>query len=191
VSTEILDPADADDPSTVSMWPPRDGWIVMLWPRFFNGLGAAAQWLSREFDTLVSTIEVYDGDFWSHVLWRSGEELDRFSSIPDYFTDDHLEIKRLRQEWAGHPRAVAEAFGVPDDLIAPYLRPVTSSGLVGWWRGRHKPFPDDHTTLGDVWIFTDFWKRAGIQYPDTDHTRHSVRFNDPGFEGLPSGGPSL
>ncbi|GGN87053.1 hypothetical protein GCM10010112_69260 [Actinoplanes lobatus] len=168
VPAEIVDPTEADDKSTVAVWAPRSGWILMIWPRFFNGLGDAAQWLSREFDALVSTIEVYDGDLWNHVLWRGGTELDRFSSCPNYFTGDRREIKRLKQEWAGHPQVVAEAFSIATDLVTPYLIPVASSGLFGWWLGRRKPFPDDHTTLNDIWIFTDFWQKAGITYPETD-----------------------
>lgn len=64
-------------------------------------------------------------------------------------------------------------------------------GDAAQWLGCRKPLPDDHTTLSDVWIFTDFWQKAGITYPDTDLPQRSVRFNEPGHEALPTGGPAL
>lgn len=171
------------------MWAPRDGWIVMIWPKWFTELASTADWLSAEFDTLVSAIDVYDGDFWEHHLWRGGAELDRFSSCPDYFTKDRREIKRLKQEWVGHPQVLAETFGVPAEFIAPYLIPPHSSGIFGRWLGRRKPFPDDHSTLEDVWVFVDFWRRVGITFPDTEPPARSVRFSHPHPDPSPGGGP--
>jgi hypothetical protein len=86
---------------------------------------------------------------------------------------------------------IAEALGVPAASVAPYLIPPYSSGLFGWWMRRRKPFPDDQCTLADVWVFTDFWRRLGIPYPETEAPTRSVRLPDPGPGALPTGGPSL
>lgn len=187
---EFVEPDSGDGRSTVDLWAPRNGWIVTIWPTHFTGLNAVAQWLSGELTTLVSTIDVYDGDFWNHVLWRDGAEADRFSSWPDHFEADRHEAKRLKQEWAGRPDVLAESFGVPENHITPYLIPPYSSGVFGWWMRRRKPFPDDTTELADIWIFIDFWRRLGIHYPDAPPAR-SIRFTGRGSDGLPVGGPSF
>ncbi len=191
VPAEVIDPVEADGKSSTDLWLPRDGWIVTIWPTWFTGLGAVAKWLSGEFGTLVSTVDVYDGDFWNHVLWRDGKELDRFSSWPDHFTNDRSEAKRLKQDWTGRPHLLAETFGVPESSITPYLIPPYSSGIFGWWMRSRKPFPDDAVELADIWIFIDFWRRLGIPYPGDGPADRAVRFTGPGPGGLPVGGPSF
>ena len=42
----------------------------------------------RELRVLASIVRIHDGDYWSHALLRGGVILDRFASMPDYFTDD-------------------------------------------------------------------------------------------------------
>jgi hypothetical protein len=67
VPAESAAPVDIGDTTTVRLWPARDGWVVLLRPTRFSGLVPASQWLSREFDTLASAIDVYDGDLWNHL----------------------------------------------------------------------------------------------------------------------------
>jgi hypothetical protein len=172
-----IDPADNDDRAT-----------VVAWPNYFSGNVAGADRLSREFDTVASAVDIYDGDFWNHVLWRGGKRLDHFSSHPDYFTTDRREARRLRQEWAGSPAAVAEAFGVPVEHVTPYLIAPYSSGLSGWWLRRRRPFPDDVYELWDPWVYLDLWRRMGIDFPEGRGDR-SVWISEPGM--LPTGGPSM
>jgi hypothetical protein len=88
VPAEPATPANMDDKTAAYLWPARNGWVVLIWPQWFSGLGPASEWLSREFDTLASAIDVYDGDFWNHLLFNTGVELDRFSSWPDHFSED-------------------------------------------------------------------------------------------------------
>jgi hypothetical protein len=126
---------------------------------------------------------------WNHVLWRDGAEVDRFSSWPDYFTNDRAERRRLRRTWAGRADVVAGVFGRPVDQITPYLRHPHSAGL-GRFRGRRRPLPGDRFDLVDPWVFIDFWQRLGITCPDADELAWAVRF-PVGHAGLPSGGPDL
>jgi hypothetical protein len=93
--------------------PTGDGWSVVCWPDYFTGLGPASKWLSVEFDALTSAIDVSDGDLWNHLLFRRGVLIDRFSSIPDYFTRGRSEKTRLRRAWAGNADVIGESFGVP------------------------------------------------------------------------------
>ena len=97
--------------------PAGDGWSVLHWPDYFTGLGPASQWLSAELDALTSAIDVYDGDLWNHLLFQRGVLIDRFSSIPDYFTRERGEKTRLRRAWAGNADTVGGAFGVPPDRV--------------------------------------------------------------------------
>lgn len=152
---------DDDRQMTADIWAPVNGWTVVIWPRWFTDLDLVSPKLSADLGTLASTIDVYDGDFWTHKLWRDGEELDRFNSHPEYFTQDRQERRRLREEWAGHPAVVAEACGVDPATVARYLIPPYT-GFFGRLQGRRKPFPDDSTTLDDIWIFVEFWRRLGI-----------------------------
>ena len=171
--------------------PAGAGWSVLFWPDYFNGLGPASQWLSAELDVLTSAIDVYDGDLWNHLLFRRGVLIDRFSSIPDYFTRNRGEKARLRREWAGKPGTVGEAFGVPPDRIERYLIHTYTSFLFGRAARNSRVNPDDVFDLGDVWVFVDFWRHLGIRYPDPDHGRVAgevgIRFVD-GPSALPTGG---
>jgi hypothetical protein len=190
VPARAVDPPTGDPPHTAYVWAPTGGWTVVSWPGYFTGGTAAGRWLSDDADALVSSMEGHDGDFWMHVLWRGGLEVDRFASFPDYFTDDRAEGRRLAREWAGDPDAVAAAVGVPTEQVAPYLLHPHSAGFFGRLLARRRPFPDDSHVLGDFWVFTDFWRRMGITYPadDTAPVR-AVTYAD--SQALPSGGPSL
>ena len=49
---------------------------------------AAVEFMSRQMNVLASTVRIHDGDYWSHTLLRAGAILDRFATMPDYFTDE-------------------------------------------------------------------------------------------------------
>ncbi|SNY70300.1 hypothetical protein [Paractinoplanes atraurantiacus] len=171
----IRDDAEGDELRTsASVWAPVNGWTVAIWPRWFTDLSFVSPKLSADLGTLASAIDVYDGNFWTHQLWRDGVELDRFSSSPEHFAQSRAELRRLRQEWAGRPDVIANAFGVNANTVARYLIPPYT-GFFGRLRGRRKPFPDDATTLDDVWIFVDFWRRLGITSFDGTPPARTVR----------------
>lgn len=70
---------------------------------------------SADLGTLASAsaIDVYNGDFLTHQLWRDGVELDRFNSSPEYFAQDRQEFCRLRNEWAGRTRLLRRSASTP------------------------------------------------------------------------------
>ncbi|MBP2327410.1 hypothetical protein JOF56_007795 [Kibdelosporangium banguiense] len=142
------EPVTEDD---VLFFPPLNGWTVILWPAYFTEL-AAVESISRDLGVLVSTVRIHDGDYWCHSLLRNGSTLDRFASVPDYFTDDSGEIARLKAAYAGRPAIVAEAAGRTPDQVAPYFVPVATQEMG-------KAFDDDEFGLDDPWVFTDFWRR--------------------------------
>ncbi|BEL04066.1 hypothetical protein Q0Z83_022570 [Actinoplanes sichuanensis] len=160
------EPVVAED---VLIYAPVSGWTVIVWPGYFTEL-AAVEFMSRELNALASTVRIHDGDYWSHTLLRDGDTLDRFATMPDYFTDEPAEVERLRAKYAGRPAVVAETTGSPMADVAPYLvqaDPVDESSAG-------KAFVDDEFDLDDPWVFVDFWRRLGPRYPD-DISAHQAR----------------
>jgi len=191
---EDAGPLTGDD---IAVYPPTDGWTVVMWPGYFTEL-AAVQFVSREMGVLASTVRIHDGDYWSHSLLRGGVFLDRFATMPDYFTDDPEQISRLKTKFAGRPTLVAEATGRPVEQIAPYLVHVEledDEDEDGWdipEPEMGKAFPDDEFDLDNAWAFIDFWRRLGISYPEHGATPEALLRLAPGWSGkLPTGDAEL
>jgi hypothetical protein len=154
VSVAPVDGRD-DDHRDISLF--AGDWAVVLWPEHFNvhDVPACAR-LSADLGTLVSAIHTFDGDYWVHNVFRDGERLDRFASMPDYFTDTGA------TRWAGDPARVAAAFGRAPEQVAPYYvhQSVHAEEPAG------KAFGDDEFDLDNMWVFADLWRRLGIAYPE-------------------------
>ncbi|MEJ3747627.1 hypothetical protein WEI85_30595 [Actinomycetes bacterium KLBMP 9797] len=180
---EGAEPVTDDD---VLVHPATHGWTVVVWPGYFTELAAVAD-MSGRLGLLASTVRIHDGDYWSHTLMRDGVTLDRFATMPDYFTDDADEIARLRATYAGRPAVVASAIGCSQDLVAPYLIHIGLDEELG------KAFPDDEFELDSPWVFVDFWRRLGIRYPDGEPPADGPRLRlAPGWLGkLPTGDAEL
>jgi hypothetical protein len=173
-ATEVSDPDFAD----ILLYPSAGGWTLMLWPQGAGGaLTAAAEDLSRRLDAVASVISVFDGDFWSHVLFDRGDERDRFASMPNYFEEDPDRVEELRRRWAGHPAVVAATLDVPENQVAAYLvhesddaeAEVDENGAY-ILPADYRPamaFDDDASPIGGTWVFVDFWRRLGITYPNS------------------------
>jgi len=186
------EPPGTGERDIAQVTPAGNGWNVIFWSKYFVGLGPASRWLSGDLDTLTSAVDIYDGDLWNHLLFQHGELVDRFSSCPDYFTTDRNEKAQLRRAWAGSPDTVGEAFGVEPAMIAGYLLHPYSSGLFGRALRNRRIHPDDKFELGNVWVFVDFWRRLGIDYPEPGTVLAApevvVRFDGEGSKAMPSGG---
>ena len=162
---------------------PVDDWTIALWPGYFNIHDVElCRHLSRKLRTVASTVHVYDGDYWAHSLLDNGHLADRFASVPDYFAEGEVDKTNMRALWAGHADAISAVLGTPVESIAPYLVPQSpeiESRPV-------RAFEDDRFELADLWVFTDFWRRLGIQYPDDVTTFAArLRFGDDYREKLP------
>lgn len=179
----------------------KDRWTIVLWPEYFNihdfSICAA---LSERLPTLVSTVHVYDGDYWVHGLFEQGHLLDQFCSQPYYFAEDSETANQMKAKWRGSPEAIAPRFQVPVDAIRGYLSHLPlpevsapqSRSLLSFLK-RHKPNvsdrkvkSDDAFGLDNFWVFTDFWRSLGIRYPD-DMTKWAklLRFASDFTEHLP------
>jgi hypothetical protein len=163
-----------------SVYATGNDWSVVIWPTFFNVYDEpAAGRLSESCDTLVSTVHTFGDDYWTHVLYDRGTQVDVFCSKPTYHLDGDANEKPLREALAGHPDLVAKAFGVEADRVAAYLkhtdidRPPAGSAADG----------DEHD-LADANVFTDFWRTLGITYPgDEGHPAARVPLAT-GWQGL-------
>jgi hypothetical protein len=145
---------DSPSPAVVSLYEPTGGWTTIGWPEFFNTKdAAAARGLSRELATVVSAMGIYSSDTWLHHVYRDGELVDRFAKDPDALAANRAERRSARIEWSGDSRAVAEAFGVPVETVAPYYR---------------------HAADPDEWEFVQLWARLGITYPVSSEHRLPV-----------------
>jgi hypothetical protein len=175
--------AEGESRHDAFLFEPVDGWTVALWPGYFNIHDIElCRHLSRKLKTVASTVHVYDGDYWAHVLLDAGHVVDRFASVPDYFAESEVDKTEMRTLWAGHAESIAAVIDVPAESLAPYL--VPNSPEI-----ENRPiraFHDDRFELADLWVFTDFWRRLGIHYPD-DVANFSarLRFSDDYREKLP------
>lgn len=178
------DPHTADESRhDAFFFAPVDGWTVALWPGYFNIHDIElCRHLSRKLKTVASTVHVYDGDYWAHVLFDAGNVVDRYASVPDYFAESEVDKTEMRAIWAGNAGAIAAVVGVTAESLVPYLvlhTPDIENRPIRACDG-------DRFELADLWVFTDFWRRLGIQYPD-DVTSFAarLRFSDDYREKLP------
>lgn len=162
----------------------HNGWIRVLWPEYFNIHDfPLCEQLSKEMSVAVSTIHVYDDDFWEQLFVSSGEILHRFSSWPDYFAESAEDAAEARKQWKGDPTQLVSFLGIPEDTISRYLvhlplepqqpRPAERRGLLGWFKKAQpveptpvKAYDSDEFPLDFFWVFVDFWNKLGITYPD-------------------------
>ncbi|MHC5058628.1 MAG: hypothetical protein ACYTKD_28555 [Planctomycetota bacterium] len=163
VDSRIDGGPEADENRDALFFPSCGDWIVVLWPSYFNLHDVPlCRQVSREAACTVSTVGVYDGDYWRHGLLHEGVLVDRFASVPDYFAGTRDEAADMRARWRGDPGAVAECLGVATDVVASYF---VHLGVEGVDEGA-KAFPDDEFAIGNFWAFTDFWRHVGITYPE-------------------------
>jgi hypothetical protein len=162
VAFEFVNTAEPDPHVDAAAYSPPNGWTVFLWPEYFNVHDIPlCEIVSRDLQTLVSTVHVYDDDYWTHVLFDRGELVDRFASMPGYFADDAGQAAMLERAWAGDADRLADALDVAPEVIRPYLVHVDPEAAE-----MPKAFPDDESDLEDFWVFVDMWRRVGITYPE-------------------------
>ncbi len=151
-----------NDRTDAQVYSPVNGWAVVLWPEYFNvhdfGLARA---VATRTGWLVSSVHVYDSQYWEHLCVVGDRELHIYNSRPAFWKidspDDFVRISRYESD----PRRLAAHVGVPVQEIAPYF--VNASDLAD---PNAKSYADDECALGSFWVFTDFWRRLGIRYPD-------------------------
>jgi hypothetical protein len=140
---------------------PDNGWSVVQWPTFFglHDIPLSAI-LTSTLECTASTVHVYSGAYWVHTLIEAGRILDRFCSRPDYFDADDNTKASLRKRYRGNPGLITKTIKASSaDMISPYLVHLNPASTYG------KAQLSDAYAIDDPWVFTDFWRRAGIAYP--------------------------
>ncbi len=160
------------------VYAPVDGWIVVLWPEYFNlhdfplvrSVAAARNWL-------VSTVHVYDGEYWEHLCCAGSKELHAFCSRPHFWENDSLDAFQQIMSYAFEPTRLATVLGIPERIIQPYL--VDTDTLSD---PEVKAHTGDEFALGDFWVFVDFWRHLGISYPNPPNGLAAVMRLSTGFD---------
>ncbi len=181
---DLLTADEPNDACDALVFPPDNGWTVILWPSYFNIYDIElCRDVSSTLAAIVSTVHVYDGDYWAHALIESGTVRDVFASMPYYFAESPEDAARLTAQWSGNANVFGDVLGVSPDSIAPYFVHLPEDGSPL----DRIAFSDDEFPLDDIWVFTDFWRRIGVSYPDppTNFAR-ILRFNRRFDRKLPS-----
>ncbi|MDH5572275.1 MAG: hypothetical protein OEY89_10950 [Gammaproteobacteria bacterium] len=159
VKTVDLD--DYDDSSDALVYQDSSGWIVINWPSYFNIHDQhIAQNLSKKIGTIVSTISVYEGALWTHVLYENGDELHRFCNVPDYFDEADLVMSDNSETGI---KLVAEKLSAAEEKIKGYFTYLKEDEEDMNFKKVHD---NDEFEIWDFWVFCDFWKQVGINYPE-------------------------
>lgn len=144
--------------SITSIYQPRNRWTVVIFNNCHFDEKDISMYLSLELGTLVSLVEVLDSEVWYHFAFYNGKQVDQFCSNPEEY-----EKKEMRSSFEGNIKKLSFYFEVDEQIIAPYLIPINSENRIDLISS--KANVDDRYSLGDEWIFIDFWKRLGIDYP--------------------------
>ncbi len=181
VTCDLNPDSNYNSKTDATIFAPDNGWTIVLWPEYFNIHNIeVCRELSLRMHCIVSTIHVYADDYWTHVLFDQGRLLDRFASMPNCFADD-AKAPGLRQRWAGNADVISQALSLSASQISPYLVTIGDTEMG-------KAFPEDEHELTNFWVFTDFWAKIKIHYPE-DMGRYALRLRlDKNFGGkLPIG----
>ena len=151
---------EPNEKSHAILFPQANGWCVVIWPRYFNIHDVPlAKTISEKYSLLVSTVNVYDGDYWCHYLFNAGEEIDAYCSIPNYWAESESESEDSINKFKGNPELVAQYMGIEKTNIEGYYQHLLEDKEYG------KVYSEDESELDDFWVFTDFWNKLGIEYP--------------------------
>ena len=144
--------------SMTSIYSPRNRWSVIIYNDCHFEEKKISKFLSVQLQTITSLIEVYDSDVWYHYLFYNGNQVDQFCSYPEEY--------EKQGEWdlfRGNAKKIAFYFDVEEQLIEPYLFQFNSENRMSYQA--KKAYADDQYPLGSEWLFIDFWKRLGVNYP--------------------------
>lgn len=122
-----------------------------------------AQALSAKLSSPVILLFYAEDVVWGYNLFRGGEEVDRYSSRPNYWEEQSPEDYARQAGSASH---VAGAWPDLDaDAIAAYL---TDKEKLPEDQGSEKAYPDDAHEIWDGWQLTDFMRKLGLSFPFDD-----------------------
>jgi len=144
--------------SITSIHSPQQKWSVVIYNNCPFDEKEVSKFLSIQLQTLISLIEVYDSEVWYHYLYFNGNQVDQFCSSPEEY--------EARENWdllKGNIKKLSFYFEVEEHTIEPYFLQFNTENRARFYN--KKAHVDDEHSLGNEWVFIDFWKRLGINYP--------------------------
>ncbi len=170
-----MGPGKVDERTDAIIFAPQKRWTLVLWPQYFNVHDIElCRILSADMPSLVSTVHVYDDDYWVNAIFDKGVTVSLFASVPGYFAETEEDLEKLKAKWSGDANSISQALSAPREAIAPYLVHLDAENP----NDPGKVFPDDEFELQNFWVFTDLWRRLGITYP-ADMTNYAERLQLP------------
>lgn len=119
--------------------------------------GALPQAVSKALDNTVLLAYIYDDDFWGYDLYRKGDCLDMFQTVPDCLGEPDPRV--LRHTPAQRAGLLAKYFALAPERVLPYLSFWTQEDTDGG----EAVFacPGDEFCRGDCWQLADFLRCLG------------------------------
>ncbi len=145
-----------------------DGRTCLVFPPGVTDIEGFSRDLSKAVRGPVLWCHIHDGDFWTYVLFDSGNEVDRFVPLPRYWgpqsREDLAKVKGNALQFAGHWPDVSAG------RIKPYLRfwdQMRSNG--------RKAHPDDGFGYGDCRQLVDFLRALKLWIPRLSASPEGVK----------------
>jgi hypothetical protein len=143
----------------------KQGNVTVVYPQSFTDWEAASQHLSATLSKPVFSLHIHDGDLWMYLLFSSGQEVDRFNSVPEYW--EELPEAELAS-WSGDASAICRYWpGINEEQISHYLVPWDEAEDEDEENEEAGPkaYPNDKYGVGEVWQVIDFMAKLDLDYP--------------------------
>ena len=142
---------DGRSSERIEIYEPRNGWTVIRWPQFFRFIDNAAAHVSDRLAAVVSSVDIYHSECWTHLVHTRGVLVDQYCTNPilQMTTDD--DRREIARRYRGNPEIVSHHLGSSPRTIKRYYR-----------RNRRSWGYDD-------WDFAKLWQEFGISYPEPGH----------------------
>jgi hypothetical protein len=102
----------------------------------------------------VIVFHEFEQTAWGFAVFQGGQQFERFCNCPEVAEEDPAAC-------AVNAEVLARRFAVDSELLAPYLRQLTTD-----IDDPGKAFLEDQFSLGNHWVRCDFMRRLGMRYPD-------------------------
>ncbi|MEN3002260.1 MAG: hypothetical protein ABDI19_10535 [Armatimonadota bacterium] len=128
----------------------------------------ALRYLSQDLETAVMSFSLQESALWSYMLFRDGALQDAYINDPEeVLATMPPELAELAAgditEFYGEVYLLSELFGVPVEVIEPYLVPLTDvERETDMEIYAHE---DDEHPLNDAHVIFDFTQRLGVPIP--------------------------
>jgi hypothetical protein len=136
----------------------ENGHTTIFNPYAFLEWDKSSEFISKDLATAVFSFHIHDGDLWMYNLYASGNLVDQFNPIPDYWDENVTEDEM--KSWKGDVAVIVK--------YLPSVKPADIERyLVKWDLEAEEPpkaYPDDESGQED-WQLLDFMKKAGLPYP--------------------------